>query len=73
MPFRRPAEELYDLDHDPFELNNLAADPSHEPTVATFRTELETWIKRTQDNAAPEDVEEVKKAFELYKNRHWQE
>lgn len=46
---RRPPEELYDLDTDPLEVNNLAQDPAHAGLVATFRDELEAWQRDTRD------------------------
>jgi arylsulfatase A-like enzyme len=51
----RPAEELYDLQSDPHELKNLAADPAHAATLADLRGRLDTWIKQTDDKvpAAP--------------------
>ncbi|MCB1231257.1 MAG: sulfatase [Verrucomicrobiae bacterium] len=48
----RPAEELYDLDADPWELNNLATDSAHADTVAQLRGELDTWIQQTHDQGA---------------------
>jgi arylsulfatase A-like enzyme len=45
----RPAEELYDLDADPHELRNLAADPRHAETLAQLRAELDRWIDATTD------------------------
>ena len=47
----RPAEELYDLNSDPDEMNNLAADPGYASTLAKFRQQLETWQKETHDIA----------------------
>jgi uncharacterized sulfatase len=41
---RRPAEELYDLRADPWELRNLAEDPEHAAIVATLRRDLDTWM-----------------------------
>ena len=38
---QRPAEELYDMDNDPDEVNNLAADPQHGRTLVEMRTRLE--------------------------------
>ncbi len=45
----RPAEELYDLKTDPFELHNLASDPQHGERLATMRTDLTTWMKEQGD------------------------
>lgn len=45
----RPAEELYDLDADPFELNNLAAESAHAATLAELRRGLDAWMKSTND------------------------
>jgi hypothetical protein len=45
----RPAEELYDLNNDPDELNNLASDSTHSATLAKFRAQLESWEKETGD------------------------
>src|SRR6185503_2287364 len=44
-----PAEELYDLENDPHEINNLAASPEHQKVVKRLRGVLEKWIKDTND------------------------
>jgi arylsulfatase A-like enzyme len=44
-----PREELYDLDADPHELKNLAADPGHAETLAKLRRALDDWAKETKD------------------------
>jgi arylsulfatase A-like enzyme len=46
---RRAPEELYDLESDPFETNNLAADPAHEETLMALRERLERWMSETGD------------------------
>ncbi|MCS7315262.1 MAG: sulfatase [Bryobacterales bacterium] len=46
---RRPPEELYDLENDPHEVRNLAADPAHRKTLERMRSLLEEWIRRTGD------------------------
>ncbi|MES2568887.1 MAG: sulfatase [Verrucomicrobiota bacterium] len=46
---QHPREELYDLQADPFEMNNLAADPSHAGRLATFRQEVEDWMREQGD------------------------
>lgn len=38
-----PAEELYDLQLDPYEQRNLAADPRYSPVLAALRTQLASW------------------------------
>ena len=45
----RPAEELYDLAADPFELNSLAADPANRPLMADLRQQLKAWMKQQND------------------------
>jgi arylsulfatase A-like enzyme len=52
----RPTEELYDLESDPFELRNLAADPEHRGHLERLRAELGRWIEQTNDlGRTPED------------------
>lgn len=46
---KRPAEELYDLTHDPEELVNLAADPDHAAVRDTLRARLLEMRKATRD------------------------
>lgn len=45
----RPAEELYDLANDPWELRNLAEDPKCAATLKTLRTALDEWMKEHGD------------------------
>ena len=45
----RPAEELYDLRTDPWELRNLAADPTQSATLITLRGEVDTWMRAQGD------------------------
>jgi arylsulfatase A-like enzyme len=46
---KRPAEELYDLTADPFEMNNLASDPNHSATLDAMRKKLAAWEESTGD------------------------
>ena len=39
----KPVEELYDLDSDPHEVNNVAARPEYRRVLARMRTVLEQW------------------------------
>jgi len=56
MAERRPEEELYELQADPHELNNLASSPSHQELLQKMRRTLADWIKETGDmGEVPED------------------
>jgi hypothetical protein len=46
-----PAEELYDLDTDPYEIQNLAesSEPEHQAVLKRLRAELERWIDESND------------------------
>ena len=44
-----PAEELYDLDADPYEMKNLAAEPSMKPVRDRLRTRLHRWLTEQND------------------------
>jgi uncharacterized sulfatase len=52
MAAHRPAEELYDLQNDPFELRDLANDSAHRATLEHLRTQLDGWISDTHDQGA---------------------
>ena len=54
--YREFGEELYDLERDPLELENLAAQESAAAVKAGLRAELERWMK---ENADPFDTFEV--------------
>ena len=45
----KPAEELYDLESDPYETKNLAGSPEFEPLLAEHRAALEQWMRDTHD------------------------
>jgi N-sulfoglucosamine sulfohydrolase len=45
----RPAEELYDLAADPYELNNLAADPALDGVRRELRRKLAEWCQQQGD------------------------
>ncbi len=56
----RPAEELYDLESDPFEMNNLAEDPAFQDTLQQMRATLLATVKATHDlGFVPEPIAEV--------------
>ena len=45
----KPIEELYDQQADPFQTDNLAANPAHTKELLTLRAECVAWMKRTGD------------------------
>ena len=51
----KPAEELYDTEKDPYQLNNVAANPSYKNKFQELKLEYEKWINDVGDrNALPE-------------------
>lgn len=53
----RPAIEFYDLQKDPYELNNLAGDASYTKMIATYTAQLKEWMQQQHDEGAAEDKE----------------
>jgi hypothetical protein len=49
MEHSRPAEELYDTQADPWEIDNLADSPEHAETLERMRTALDEWRQRVGD------------------------
>ncbi len=46
---RKPIEELYDVETDPHEIQNLAESPGHQETLIELSALLDNWIETTQD------------------------
>lgn len=46
---KRPAEEFYDSQADPWEFKNLIAAPEHQERIKAMRAKLDAWIKDTGD------------------------
>ena len=49
MAAGKPEYELYDLQKDPHEINNLADDPDHAETQATLLAEIDRWRTAIKD------------------------
>jgi N-sulfoglucosamine sulfohydrolase len=45
----RPLEELYDLEKDPHELKNVAADPAYAEVLKDLRERVKAWQTKTRD------------------------
>jgi uncharacterized sulfatase len=58
---KKPAEEFYDTQADPHEINNLADDPQHAERLKKMRIALEQWQKTTGDKGLePEPKSQVR-------------
>ena len=54
----RPAEQLYCMDDDPYEMTNLADDPEYTKEKKLLSAELDRWLKAQGDPGAAIDTEE---------------
>lgn len=56
-----PPEELYDLDQDPYEINNLvnSEKADHQEALKRLRTVLENWIRESNDQGQIPEAPEV--------------
>jgi hypothetical protein len=62
----RPAEELYDVQADPFEIRNLAGDPQFRSALETLRARLDRWMVETRDpGPESERAYDASHAYEL--------
>jgi len=48
----RPLVELYDLENDPYEMNNLASDPEYGEVLSTLKIQLAEW-RESQGDTIP--------------------
>jgi uncharacterized sulfatase len=60
MYVQRPAQELYYLEKDPYEMNNLAGDPKYPPLMDSLRKRLLSWMGQQGDKG----IETEMQAFE---------
>ncbi|MEO6244744.1 MAG: sulfatase, partial [Opitutaceae bacterium] len=75
----KPVEELYDLQNDPGETRNVAADPAHAAALLRLRQALAQWQREVPDaGATPESPDEYalaasqsKKQYAQLKNDDW--
>lgn len=61
----RPAVEFYDLQKDPYELNNLANEASYQDLVKRYHAQLTAWMEQQGDEGASMDIE-----YKKEKNEH---
>jgi arylsulfatase A-like enzyme len=58
---------LYDLSNDPYELKNLADDPTHAAPRGLIEVKLAEWMKRTGDSWANNSMSPVEDKGRLYR------
>jgi arylsulfatase A-like enzyme len=64
-PDPRPEEELYDLENDPYEINNLASSSEHAKVLKDLRARLDRWVEESNDQGrTPEPASLVRKWHE---------
>ncbi|WP_211215607.1 sulfatase family protein [Colwellia piezophila] len=65
----KPREQLYDLENDPWELNNLADSAAHQKIKARLVKKLDQWIENSNDHGLSKDAngdwQPVLKAFDI--------
>ncbi|MEM9830905.1 MAG: sulfatase [Bacteroidota bacterium] len=66
---QRPTEELYDLENDPYELNNLAEHPNFQEEKETLRQELIDWMEIQGDQGT---ATEMKALERQHRANEWQ-
>lgn len=54
---KRPAEELYDLRGDPWQMVNVAGNPQHARVTKELRAALDKWMRQTGDPRARSDAD----------------
>ncbi len=52
----RPGVELFDIDHDPYEWNNLADDPQYEEVRTELRNLLDAWMTSQGDKGQATEI-----------------
>jgi len=60
----KPAEELYDVRSDPYELNNLATDPKQQATLIRLRKEMDRWLVQVNDLGATDEKQLISKMWQ---------
>jgi len=57
----RPAEELYDIVKDPFQMNNIIADPAYAKAMKVMRAKLLAWMKQQGDEGQATEMQALER------------
>jgi hypothetical protein len=63
MRTSRPAEELYDTQADPHQIDNLAANPAHRERLDRMRRAVTDWMARTGDQGVINEAEMIQRMW----------
>ncbi|MBN1984653.1 MAG: sulfatase-like hydrolase/transferase [Prolixibacteraceae bacterium] len=58
----KPAEELYDTENDPWEVNNLAHDPAYKEVLERMRKANKDWMMRINDTGFIPEADRISRA-----------
>ena len=61
---KKPVEELYDTENDPWEINNLANNPKYKEVLERMRAANKTWVTQIYDAGFIPEAERVERAGE---------
>ena len=61
---KKPVEELYDTENDPWEINNLANNPEYKEVLERMRAANKTWVTQIYDAGFIPEAERVERAGE---------
>lgn len=61
----KPVEELYDTENDPWEINNLAADPAYSDVLERMRAANRNWVSRIKDTGFIPEADRIERAGEM--------
>jgi arylsulfatase A-like enzyme len=59
----KPEEELFDVNNDPHELNNLANDPAYKDKLEELKAECERWVNSFEDTGLMPETELLAKLW----------
>ena len=69
-PNQRPAEELYEINKDPHEVKNLAANPEYQTILNQHRQLLKKWQEESDDQGQyPESDERLKDVLRSHRKK----